>query len=362
MIAVIIHSDIQREQSAYHGDDVAGHVRGASGKGPKETLRQYVERTNMCFQQDNENVTMNETVKTICKTVIQQTRDYYRLQPNPVNEFIHGFRISAAETCRTYNGKDVELLVMVHSHPNNYEKRTAIRESWGRAAVRSNWPREKIEMTTTVVFVLALKAGGVEQFIQKESNEHKDIIVGDFNEHYHNMTLKSLLDFKWMLNYCSNAKYLLKSDDDMFINVPYLISVLKENEINMTGAIMGPYNDRSKVMRSGKWKLSEKEFPFSFLPPYESGAAYVIEASLVKPLFNASRYVPWMFIDDVYVTGILGRIIDAKHVKKRGFAYWNSKPPKACDVINREIITGTKQTLEKSRNLWREITNGVKCE
>ena len=39
------------------------------------------------------------------------------------------------------------------------------------------------------------------------------------NDTYNNLTLKTLAAFDWMLTFCPQAEYLLKTDDDMFIQV-----------------------------------------------------------------------------------------------------------------------------------------------
>ena len=52
-------------------------------------------------------------------------------------------------------------------------------------------------------------------------------------------------------------------------------------------------------------------------------------------------YVPWLFIDDVYITGILAKIVNARHVLQYGFAYWNFRAAKGCNFDNDKIITRT---------------------
>ena len=54
-----------------------------------------------------------------------------------------------------------------------------------------------------------------------------DIIQENFLDSYNNLTLKSIFILKYIKNNCKNkVQYVLKCDDDTFINVPNLIHVL----------------------------------------------------------------------------------------------------------------------------------------
>ena len=104
---------------------------------------------------------------------------------------------------------------------------------------------------------------------------------------------------------------MLKSDDDTFISIPYLIEILKRTR--PTRSIMGPLNTRSAAQREGKWAISKELFPFNQYPKYMSGSGYVITVDIVRELYETSAYVTPLFIDDVYVTDILAKIIGVKH-------------------------------------------------
>jgi hypothetical protein len=143
----------------------------------------------------------------------------------------------------------------------------------------------------------------------------------------------------------------------MFVNVPAILEAVSAE--NMTRAIMGPFNTGSRVYRKGKWAISISDYPFYYYPPYESGSGYVISADLWRPLLNASDYVPHIFIDDVYITGILGRIVDARHVIRTGFAYWTNKAPAPCAIVNGTVLTGTRVDPDRQYSLWNELVNGT---
>jgi hypothetical protein len=128
------------------------------------------------------------------------------------------------------------------------------------------------------------------------------------------MTLKSLLDLKFVVERCPLVEYVLKSDDDMIINCRISLTCSFQGNAP-TRSRHGSAERRIARIRTGLWKLSKEEFPFDRFPPYESGSAYVISGDVIGELFDTAEYVPPIFIDDVYITGILGRIVGIQHVK-----------------------------------------------
>lgn len=146
----------------------------------------------------------------------------------------------------------------------------------------------------------------------------------------------------------------------MFINIPAILNAI--NAENMSHAIMGPYNAGSRVYRKGKWGISITDYPFFYYPPYESGSGYVISADLWRPLVDASKFVPHIFIDDVYITGILGQIVGVRHVTRNGFAYWTNRAPDPCAIANGSVLTGTKVDPKLQYEIWSKLVdNSMKC-
>jgi len=287
------------------------------------------------------------------KTTTQTRRMYYRKRTTKVNPYKHRVLLGPTQLC----DDDTEMVILVHSATRNIAQRAAIRETWGNATLTGRWPNNQQNGSCAglrLAFVLGLHVDEAEnRAVREEHARYNDIVQGDFLDHYHNMTLKSLLDLKVVDDRCPRVRYLLKTDDDMVVNLPYLLRLLANKKLQWS--IMGPVNVAARVHRAGKWKLTQDEFPFSYFPPYESGSAYVITGDLIHELFVTAEYVPHIFVDDVYVTGILGRILGVNHVKHSGFAFWHSKPPSLCDIVRDRVVAGTKMTPTMLRNMWKQL-------
>lgn len=64
--------------------------------------------------------------------------------------------------------------------------------------------------------------------VVEESRAHGDILQEDFVDSYLNLTLKTVMGLKWGSQHCRSAKYFMKTDDDMFINLPAIMTYLTE--------------------------------------------------------------------------------------------------------------------------------------
>ncbi len=110
------------------------------------------------------------------------------------------------------------LFVFVVIAPDKFEKRMIIRNTWANMTVFKDMK---------VVFVVGLsKNSHVNTQIKQEFDFHKDLIQIDFIDSYHKLTSKIILSFKWISNYCYNSKFILRINDDVFVNTFYLLDYL----------------------------------------------------------------------------------------------------------------------------------------
>ena len=170
--------------------------------------------------------------------------------PNP-----HPFKYSLV-TKTVCKDKDIFLIVYVHTAPSHYKRRMVIRETWGN-------PKFYSDVTVRAVFVMGktFDKPEVQSSLEYESEQYGDIIQEDFLDSYKNLTYKGIGALKWITNYCSHAKFVLKTDDDIFVNTFTLLRHLKslhDTGIDNKNLILCLVWNRMIVMRTGKWKASVK--------------------------------------------------------------------------------------------------------
>ncbi|KAJ8982668.1 hypothetical protein NQ317_017658 [Molorchus minor] len=108
------------------------------------------------------------------------------------------------------------LLVLVHSSPNNFEKRRTIRETWG-----------KNSDSVKVLFMIGSVASSyLQRDLENENDMYNDFVQGSFLDTYRNITYKHVMIFKYVIYHCPQAKYILKTDDDVFVNIPSMENFL----------------------------------------------------------------------------------------------------------------------------------------
>jgi len=68
--------------------------------------------------------------------------------------------------------------------------------------------------------------------IEMEKHLYDDLIVANFEDSYDNLTLKTMSSLEWIDTYCNQSDFVLKTDDDMFINVPNLLNFIDRIEVS----------------------------------------------------------------------------------------------------------------------------------
>ncbi|XP_058836714.1 beta-1,3-galactosyltransferase 2-like isoform X3 [Topomyia yanbarensis] len=166
-------------------------------------------------------------------------------------------------------GSDVNLLILVTSAPTHREQRLSIRQSWGHYGIRRD---------ISIGFVLGrTQDQRIADQLSAENYMYSDLIRGNFVDSYSNLTLKSISLLEWTSINCPNATYLLKTDDDMFINVPKLLQFI-ETHLTYRRSIFGRLAKKWKPIRNKKSKYyvsPEQYFPPVF-PPFTTAAGIIL--------------------------------------------------------------------------------------
>lgn len=64
----------------------------------------------------------------------------------------------------------------------------------------------------------------------QESIKYKDIIAEDVTDTYNNLTIKSIFMLKWIQRKCMQARFVMKADDDTYINLANLYNYTSQIE------------------------------------------------------------------------------------------------------------------------------------
>lgn len=244
---------------------------------------------------------------------------------------------------RLCDGGSVDVLIVVLSYVTNRISRDAIRSTWGSLCIS---PDSNIRLA----FVIGNNLDHDENaLLLEESSEFHDILQADFRDTYNNLTYKTMTGLKWGHGHCSNAKYIMKTDDDMFVNTEVLPILLKAApDINFMG---GYCWGRKAPLRqtSSKWYVSVRQYRKPFYPPVCSGTGYVLSIDVVGKIVNVSRNIPFFYLEDVYI-GFCVNKIGVLPVSLAGFSY-KFVPFVPC-VYRNTVITSHHLTPEVLKYFW----------
>ncbi|XP_076854361.1 beta-1,3-galactosyltransferase 2 [Brachyhypopomus gauderio] len=242
-------------------------------------------------------------------------------------------------------------------------------DSETRAAVRSTWGQENLIPGVNIVrlfFIGEPREPSARRDLRKENRTYGDIIQMDFLDTYQNLTVKTMMMMNWLATYCTSARFAMKIDADIFLNVPYLVRHLHRHlheEDFITGSVIA--DARPRRDRQSKWFLPEDVYPHNSFPPYLSGAGYVFSIDLARKIALASRFVRPVPLEDVYV----GLCLDVLRV--RPVFSWTLLPFRnlfevrrldydRCTFAKRIIVTGF--TPSELRRMWQDFRDsGFTC-
>ena len=285
------------------------------------------------------------------KSISQAEVSYYNMSGLRKNHCNFGFIINGSRVCE---GRTPFMIIIIPSAPWKTQQRMVIRETWGRYAKDLQASLPNNSNTLALVFLLGREDNTSADLAHiSESEKFSDMVIGDFKDSYPNLTRKILMGLKWVSMYCARAGYILKADDDIFIHIPRLIDMLKENPTKPSGTLYGFLYGGGPVHRRGKWAVSLDEYPMSSYPPYMSGNAYVVSANMARKLVLASEYMPYLPLEDVFITGVMPKILGTQFVsKRREFTSWNEKKIEPCEFMNGKKIAGNRMNINLMKTMW----------
>lgn len=243
------------------------------------------------------------------------------------------------------------LLILIHSAPTNHAKRRVIRETWGKS-----------EENVKLLFLMGTTDDpDTEDQLRKENFLHNDLLQGSFLDSYRNLTYKHVMVLKYVIYHCPRAKYILKVDDDVCINMPTFKNFLMRDlsphgaeNLIMCNAIR---NGRALRGYRTKWMVTLTEYREKYYPTFCLGWCILYSPDVVFRLYVEAQRGGYLWIDDVYITGILAA--------KLGSVYHTDISP--LTLSRREIRRKNKcrpflfgkadMSESEIRSLWEQIIN-----
>lgn len=189
---------------------------------------------------------------TIARLGLKPLRNVRALRPeygvgiNDVTGFNYPIDIAK---CTNERNANRTLFIAILSAPNYFEKRQATRETWLHHIKDPHYTRGLLDVVG-YGFVLGQTSDQLTQSnIHEEDKQYGDILQVEMDDSYYNLTQKTVAILNWVNSNCARADFVLKVDDDVYVNLHNLANVLSELSPEERG-VYGKHVDPGIIGRS----------------------------------------------------------------------------------------------------------------
>ncbi|KAM3669862.1 LOW QUALITY PROTEIN: UDP-GalNAc:beta-1,3-N-acetylgalactosaminyltransferase 1, partial [Ammospiza maritima maritima] len=173
------------------------------------------------------------------------------------------------------------LVILVASSPGDVTARQAIRtpgHSWWGQHVLAPFPLGQ----------------------HAQSADTASVLHGDIVDTCDDLTLNATTAFQWFSQFCSSARFLMRTDADVLVKAPNPVQLLLQLNSSENVFTACPLIDNSAYRGFGR-KRFISEYPFQLCPPYCSGLGYVLDGKLALRTYELMGHVKPLKFEDVYV-------------------------------------------------------------
>jgi hypothetical protein len=212
---------------------------------------------------------------------------------------------------------EIFAAVVVNSDSSDNKHRVlrmAIRKTWGNSTDKQS--RNKWRL----FFALGISANNAYNLKNRqEALQYNDVIIGNFTDIYKNIVIKTFMSHFWVSTKLS-CKYVLKTDDDVYVRVPRLLKWLEKE--GFPNPFYGGFLNENPVVHrdpASPWFISKEEFNETKWPPFSHGAFQVISTDILPRFFNYTQFRKPLHTDDAYF-GVVARHLGVRATQIPGFS------------------------------------------
>eukprot|EP00035_Acanthoeca_spectabilis_P025179 m.457225 g.457225 ORF g.457225 m.457225 type:complete len:1023 (+) comp21213_c0_seq1:57-3125(+) len=214
-----------------------------------------------------------------------------------------------------------------------------------RMGIRTSWFRQLEDGVVARFFVNRPGDAAARRVLELEARFYNDMVLLDHPERYSNLILQTEAGYALFTD--AGCPFIGKTDDDVYIRVPRVKvavdAVLKINPGGKTKQWIGHMEAGATPLRSGRWKVTESEWPSSRgkYPPFGGGPFRMMSQSLaaliVRQRNRRSPKLKHFPLEDVGVGWWIKQLKDQGHkidlIDDRKFFVFHYCNPTAHNVL-----------------------------
>ena len=130
--------------------------------------------------------------------------------------------------------------------------------------------------------------------VKQEHVNFGDIIQFCFYETYLNLTLNTLLGFKWASELCSNAQFIIKTDDNVYGSINRLLRTMLIYNRSLKTSVAGIYEMGSPqdTNRASKWYVAPRKYPNRRYHGICYGFGYITNVHTLHKILKVYANIP----------------------------------------------------------------------
>lgn len=169
--------------------------------------------------------------------VLHSINRFLQLQRPTVDQIAYAQALNRSspilENLNLCSSDRIDLLIVIISSSTHAMERQSIRETWGSLT-------DLFDVQSQRLFIIGYRADShVYQELVKEVKHELDLLYLTVDDHSN--TLKELHAYQWLEKYCTNTRYIFKTEDDLFVNSILLHELVRELK-------KPPKNNRSRSL------------------------------------------------------------------------------------------------------------------
>jgi hypothetical protein len=148
------------------------------------------------------------------------------------------------------------------------------------------------------------------------------------------------------------VKFVLKVDDDMFINMQMLVDFSETRTFNK--AIIGKLARKWRPHRESKskWYVPTSAFNGTLYPNFATGPAYMFTGDATQQLLETSLNLTPIYLEDVYMTGI---VAEKANVRRLNHALIKNVRLRVDGCTFKRFMTSHRHTPQEIIGLWKTV-------
>ena len=255
------------------------------------------------------------------------------------------YLIDNPKICKS-NGQSIDVMILIFSTHSKRKQREALRQTW------LTYSKNNTGNVRYAFMFGNIKSSIENRLLKEESDRYGDIVQENFEDSYGNLTVKTIMAFKWASTKCTQARFVMKADDDVYVNIPGVFAKIRNHGVMLQTRIGGVCKRKTKPDRNpkSKWYISYEMYPEKFIPEFCSGTAYLTSMNVARNIYKISSDIPYVNLEDIYIS-LCARELGYKFVDIFGFNAMRT-PYKYCVFKRPTYVTAHSYTPNEMLEIW----------